>query len=162
MSLMVRHLLLCAVENYNFQGVQTPGENMKRTFSRGLIVLFFLSSLAACGVVVTNMYTGPQRPDTEVATLKSDRTRISKIDGKDTPFTGAGNNNVYKLLPGRHSISISLFDNTVSPLRASKEPMTVSIYAEPSATYITRPVYTAMNTWYPEVVEEGTNIKVGR
>ncbi|NRF69020.1 hypothetical protein HLB44_18665 [Aquincola sp. S2] len=113
-----------------------------------------LSAVAALLTGCTTVsYDGPRRPDSEVATLESERTSIATIDGARVPYSG-GNFGVFKLLPGTHVIGVNLNDNSAyMSRRYSTAPLQIRFKFEPGRTYVTRPVYRS-DQWSPEIVEK--------
>lgn len=101
----------------------------------------------------TTTYEGRARLDSEVATITSDRTLVTSIDGKEVPYSG-GNFATFKVLPGRHTIGVQLNDTGRYPrTRYSKEALPVVFSAEAGKVYVTRPVYKSGNKWHPEISE---------
>lgn len=108
--------------------------------------------LSACTTVA---YEGPKRPDSELATIESDRTMVVMIDGKKTPYSG-GNYASFKVLPGERTLAANLNDHSAYPrARTSTQPQSVLFTAEAGRIYVTRPVYDGPY-WRLEVVEKGS------
>lgn len=108
--------------------------------------------LSACTTV---SYEGPRRPDSEVATIESDRTVVVMIDGKKTPYSG-GNYATFKVLPGDRTVAANLNDHSAYPrARTSSQPLSVLFSAEAGKTYVTRPAYDG-SYWRLEVIEKDT------
>jgi hypothetical protein len=90
--------------------------------------------LTAC---TTAFYDGPERPDNEVATIKSRNTYITTIDGKEATGIG-GNEAKYKISPGRHTLAVALNNGSDDIIRrTSKVVKTVTFNAEAGQTYTT-------------------------
>jgi hypothetical protein len=117
----------------------------------GQTSLFVAAAFLVAGCT-TVAYDGASRPDSEVATIASERTMIAAIDGKDVPYSG-GNYATFKVLPGEHTISVKLNDTSTYPgTRFSKNALPVVFSAEAGKAYVTRPAYNG-NTWRPEISE---------
>lgn len=108
-----------------------------------------LASAAVLAACTTVAYDGASRPDSEVATISSERTLVSTIDGKPVPYSG-GNFAKFKVLPGPHVVGVTLNDTGLN--RISKKPLEVRFNAEAGKAYITRAVYNDRQ-WHPEIVE---------
>ena len=128
------------------------------SFNGGLLNFIGKPSLLAAAVFfvsgcTTTAYEGPSRLDSEVATITSERTLITSIDGKEVPYSG-GNYATFKVLPGKHTIGVKLNDAGAYPrIRYSKDAFPVVFLAEAGKVYVTRPVYKSGNTWHPEISE---------
>lgn len=114
----------------------------------GQIAIFVAAASLVSGCT-TVTYDGAPRPDSEVATITSERTLIATIDGKDVPYSG-GNFATFKVLPGEHTIGVQL--NDVDARRVSKKALPVVFSAEAGKSYVTGPVYNGP-TWRPLVSE---------
>jgi hypothetical protein len=119
------------------------------SFRTHRLKLFALLAVLISGCT-TIAYEGSSRPDSEVATIESERTHVTTIDGKEVPYSGA-NFAKFKVLPGEHTIGVALNDTSMS--RTAKRPLSVTFRAEAGKTYLTRPVYSG-NLWRPEIVEK--------
>jgi hypothetical protein len=117
-------------------------------------------TLAAC---TTALYPGPRRPDNAIAAIGSRETRINYVDHKWVRDFWVGANARYELLPGVHSIGISLERNTnyflFNKLQYSKT-VTLCLDAEAGHRYRTVPVISG-ETWAPRIIDEGNGDSVG-
>lgn len=111
---------------------------MNKNIFRGVISLFLPLSLAAC---TTAMYEGPERPANELAMLKSVRTYVIQIDGREA--NGLGTNEAkYQIPPGKHTILVALNDGNVDIMRrTSKEHRMIQFEASAGREYKTFPFY---------------------
>jgi hypothetical protein len=126
-----------------------------------------LSAVACSGLLVactTAMYNGPRRQPHEIATLRSEDTRINYVDGKwvrDDAW--AGNKAMYEVLPGWHSVGISLEVNknyVIFTETTYSKTITLCLDAKVGHTYVTAPVVSA-DSWQPRIVDESSNHSVG-
>ena len=111
--------------------------------------------LAACltTACTTMAYEGSPRPDNEIAKIESDRTLVVTIDGKKVPYSG-GNFASFKVLPGAHTLTVTLNDTTTYPrTRYSPAPLPITFFAFAGKTYVTRPHYSC-TSWHPGVLEK--------
>src|SRR5689334_6296016 len=114
-------------------------------FKHSVLALAVLA--AGCTTIA---YEGSPRPDNEIAVIESDRTLVSTIDGKEVAYSG-GNFATFKVLPGEHTVGVTLNDIKATPRRTSKKPLLVTFRADAGKAYVTRPVYDG-GLWRPEIV----------
>ncbi|HEX8699891.1 MAG TPA: hypothetical protein VF815_13695 [Myxococcaceae bacterium] len=118
--------------------------------SRILIVAVALLG-SAC---TTAMYNGPRKPSSELATLVSDDSVISSIDGVKTPYSG-GNFASFEVLPGEHSIGVMLNEVGGGGTWYSNEPVTICLRAEAGKTYRVQIERQGVQ-WRPYMVDDGS------
>jgi hypothetical protein len=84
--------------------------------ARTLLPLLFLLTTGCAKPIVVNAFDGPDRPDTEIATLELDfKARVTHLDGQPVPGLPAGlnvadpsNPRILRLLPGEHEMLVGL------------------------------------------------------
>jgi len=102
------------------------------------------------------MYSGPKKPDSEVATIKFGGARLLRLDGSAPGSFAGGMTNEFKVLPGVHTLTLSY---EVNPRYGS--PITVSVSVEAGKTYLTQ-AFLNGNSWTAGVVEESSGRSVVR
>ena len=115
----------------------------RKSLERAIALSGFVALLPACATV---MYDGPMRPDDQVATIIATRTRITRIDARDSSQDGGG----FAILPGTHVVVAYLRDYN----RFSYETQAVCFEAEKGRTYQTNPRYVDDRRWELGIVEE--------
>ncbi len=96
--------------------------------------ILILSAALLGSACTTALYTGPRRSSSEVATLLSDSSMISEVDGVKTPYSG-GNFAEYEVLPGEHSVGVMLNDVSGNGRWYSDELYRICLKAEAGKSY---------------------------
>ena len=102
----------------------------------------------------TAMYSGPRRPPSELAILASDDSTISSIDGVQTPYSG-GNFGKFEVLPGEHSVGVSLNRVVGGGVYTADRPYTLCMKAEAGREYRVR-IDMVGSLWRPYMVDESS------
>lgn len=114
---------------------------------------------AACA---TPLYEGPRRPESQIARLASEDTRINYVDGKRLRNFWRGNKAKYEILPGWYRLGVSLDQTTfyvVFKTLKYSGSVTVCLQAEAGHKYVTKPVV-SRKTWSPTIVDVDTGESV--
>jgi len=100
--------------------------------------LLLVAILAACSPL--RAYSGPQRPDTEIATVENDfaiygfwgwSIRVVQVDGVDVGELDSG----VELLPGEHTIAFTYFSDTAGMVMRGRHPCFVTFEAVAGRRY---------------------------
>jgi hypothetical protein len=107
----------------------------------------------------TAMYAGARRAEHEVAVIGSKDTRINYVDGKSVQddFVG-GTKAKFELLPGRHSVGISLDARSFKILWTEVKysgTVTVCFDAGAGHRYTTVPIVSE-DRWAPRIIDEAS------
>lgn len=130
--------------------------------ARAPLHLALLASVAitAC---TTAMYSGPRRPEAQIAVIYSRDTRINYVDRKWVrDDLWAGSKAKYELLPGRHSVGISLekrqYKVIYTKVQYSKT-IVLCFDAEAGRRYLALALLDG-GRWIPRIVDDaGTSVE---
>ncbi|HMF39088.1 MAG TPA: hypothetical protein VKQ32_00270 [Polyangia bacterium] len=119
-----------------------------RVVADGLLVLF----VSSCA---TKMYEGRELLHSESATIKTEGTRLERVDSLYAPAGDA----IFTIAPGMHLVTFFLDDNPPPGgkwRRTSAESLAVCWDAQVRHLYRVRPAYDG-EQWKPEVIDATTN-----
>ncbi len=122
----------------------------------GLYVAVLLAS--AC---TKRMYSGPLRPASELAVLASDDSVISELDGRKTPIEEYGNHTRFEVLPGAHSVGVTLNMSRGNTGYYSLVPYTVCMKAEAGKLYRVK-IEVEGSLWRPYIIDDDSEERVSQ
>jgi hypothetical protein len=120
------------------------------------IVWWAAVAVAAIGCTAA-MYPGPQRPDSELATIEAADTKIVEIDGQRVPHATSR----YRILPGEHSVTVTLraFRPGAGEMYLSKAHLAVCFTAHQGRLYRVVPG-SGGGAWWPEIIDGDTTMRI--
>jgi len=123
--------------------------------SKSWTPLAWAALLAACS---NTLYPGPRRPRSEVATIDTDATTITTVDG-----VYIGTSETVEILPGHHALGIRLQEHERAVMAdevAAALPIILCFEARAGRSYLLRPAAVGLENWRPEIIDTTKQIAV--
>jgi hypothetical protein len=124
---------------------------------------FGVIALASGCATTTLTYPGPPRPASEVAVFENSETSLDMLDGQTFTHIRSQNGERYDVLPGRHSLGVSLMIVSSGPYDADVERSSNTaifcVDARPGHIYVLGHEGRGAS-WRPVITDEATRTVV--